>query len=244
MMTKSFRVSLVLFTHLDVHSMRTKYRIVDNRCECLFGSGEPSVWYRVVLNKKNFANRSVSFSLSSLGCVSRLVHIRYSRDLPLFPSPSLPLSFSVSSCSYTYPLHRSSDTVTIFQPDIISHAYLVTIVQNRRAGESEQHRVGKLNSATVIVHLHTQHTHHAHTHPLNEKSAQTDKKNFQARDCQSSSSSNLPSFLLYCSLTVTLTNGASRLLIPRFIRIRGCGAYCSHIHLLSSGVTISSVNSS
>ena len=49
------------------------------------------------------------------------------------------------------PLHRRADAVAVTEPDVVAHADLVAVVENRRAGQRQQQRGEELELVAVVV---------------------------------------------------------------------------------------------
>ena len=50
------------------------------------------------------------------------------------------------------PLHRRAHTIAVAEIDVVAHADLVAIVEDRRAGQRQQQRIHQFDLAPVIVH--------------------------------------------------------------------------------------------
>ena len=50
------------------------------------------------------------------------------------------------------PLHRRAHAVAVAEIDVVAHADLVAVVDDRRAGKRQQQRVHQLDLAAVVVH--------------------------------------------------------------------------------------------
>ncbi len=49
-------------------------------------------------------------------------------------------------------MHRRAHAVAVAEIDVVAHADLVAVIQNRRAGETQQQRIQQLDAAAVVVH--------------------------------------------------------------------------------------------
>ena len=49
------------------------------------------------------------------------------------------------------PLHGRANAVAVAEVDVVAHADLVAVIEDRRAREAEQERVQQLDAAAVVI---------------------------------------------------------------------------------------------
>ena len=54
------------------------------------------------------------------------------------------------------PLHRRADAVAVAQIDVVAHADLIAVVDDRRARQREQQRVHELDPAAIVAEQRSQ----------------------------------------------------------------------------------------
>jgi hypothetical protein len=59
---------------------------------------------------------------------------------------------AISSVSWC-PLHRGTNTISVIQPNVVPHAYFVSIVHDGGAWHRQQQTMGQLDTSCVILHL-------------------------------------------------------------------------------------------
>ncbi len=60
------------------------------------------------------------------------------------------------------PLHGRAHAVAVAEIDVVAHADLVAVVENRRAGKAEQQRIEQLDAAAIVVDQRSQPAANAH----------------------------------------------------------------------------------
>ncbi len=60
------------------------------------------------------------------------------------------------------PLHGGADAVAVAQVDVVAHADLVAVVDDRRTGEAEHQRVEQLDAAAGVIHQRSKTAADAH----------------------------------------------------------------------------------